>query len=478
MTQGKYFYRFRSIENLIGRGELENSTIYFASPEELNDPMEGYRDLFFEGDIIVWKNLFRHYLLCLDHVYSIMFIAGEKNADLSEKSLPIHCSIEDLGTEVFKTRFESLNNKFQEECKDLIEKITKRETKIRRDELSYYFDNIHHLALDLIDETYENKGSSKSKKMKSKYSFSDVLSLASTTLDLLPEVKKQTKKENTEDIMFNIMSDINKEMKLHSRCRLDIENKTPNKNFILYEFTEAFVNSLEKLMYPTWYTACFMSEGSINNSSVWGSYASNHKGVCLIFEPNTNDDDKYFNITKKVGIGSSGYIYGPRTVKLQKINYDEGYAEIDFFKSIGNLSSPKLMSTWYIDAENNLSSCAKDIVDDKGNWRENHWKTFYKDLFVKTKDWKYENEYRVIINELDHTELEKKDKTIEYDFNHLKGIIFGIRTSTETKLKILDIIDKKLEDSKRVDFKFFQAYYSHEDKEIKHKELTFFNREK
>jgi hypothetical protein len=41
------FYRFRSIDNLLGtRKELESQSIYFASLEQLNDPMEGYRDFF------------------------------------------------------------------------------------------------------------------------------------------------------------------------------------------------------------------------------------------------------------------------------------------------------------------------------------------------------------------------------------------------------------------------------------------------
>ena len=36
------FYRFRSIDALLGQFQgLEAQTIYFASPEELNDLMEG-----------------------------------------------------------------------------------------------------------------------------------------------------------------------------------------------------------------------------------------------------------------------------------------------------------------------------------------------------------------------------------------------------------------------------------------------------
>jgi hypothetical protein len=36
-------YRFRRIKNLLGEHqELERQEIYFATPSQLNDPMEGY----------------------------------------------------------------------------------------------------------------------------------------------------------------------------------------------------------------------------------------------------------------------------------------------------------------------------------------------------------------------------------------------------------------------------------------------------
>ena len=74
----KEFYRFRRINSLIGEfEELENQSIYFAEPESLNDPMEGFRDMYWRGDFIVWRNLFRHYLLCLERLCSLLIISGE-----------------------------------------------------------------------------------------------------------------------------------------------------------------------------------------------------------------------------------------------------------------------------------------------------------------------------------------------------------------------------------------------------------------
>ena len=42
-------YRFRSLYWLLDQGELEKQEIYFAKPEQLNDPMEGFRDIFWKG---------------------------------------------------------------------------------------------------------------------------------------------------------------------------------------------------------------------------------------------------------------------------------------------------------------------------------------------------------------------------------------------------------------------------------------------
>ena len=62
----EFFYRFRPTNALLGdRKELEKQEIYFARPDQLNDPMEGFKDVFWQGDRIVWTNLIKNYLLSL-----------------------------------------------------------------------------------------------------------------------------------------------------------------------------------------------------------------------------------------------------------------------------------------------------------------------------------------------------------------------------------------------------------------------------
>ncbi|OHU82045.1 hypothetical protein BKN38_07795 [Helicobacter sp. CLO-3] len=75
----KRFYRLRSIERVLGKGELEKQEIYFASPSELNDPMEGFRNIVFKGDEIVWQNFFKYYLVCLEKTFFVCEVFRNTN---------------------------------------------------------------------------------------------------------------------------------------------------------------------------------------------------------------------------------------------------------------------------------------------------------------------------------------------------------------------------------------------------------------
>ena len=75
----KYLYRYRSLNNPF---IFENLEIYFAKPDELNDQMEDYMNIFWQGDEIAFKGLFKHYLYVLSSVYyDIHFRNREKKID-------------------------------------------------------------------------------------------------------------------------------------------------------------------------------------------------------------------------------------------------------------------------------------------------------------------------------------------------------------------------------------------------------------
>lgn len=449
------FYRFRSINSLLEYKELENQIIYFAPPEDLNDPMEGYIDIVWSGDEIVWKNFFRHYLLCLERVVSLLVIGGEKYT-ISEKNIPVFDNIEHFPTSEYKELFEKISSEFIDCLLPLIKKIAIRSTAIRRDELYFYLDIVHFIALDVIEKNYiKNKfiPVSKSPKIIRKAGLKYII-------DFIDSLEKEIQSNNnfSEKDIFLMQKSIRENLKLHQNLehRLIIDN--PNRNFVFIDFIDKYLLSIERLIYPKWHTACFMKE--CHNSSVWGHYGDNHKGVCLIFK------------SDNMSINLSSAENGRSTYKFEKINYQHKFPEIDFFKSIGRLTAHRLKKDWYTDENGNSSYVAKSVLGNVEIWRKKYWTTYNKIFLTKTKDWEYEKEYRLILSSTLSDYETKEERLLNYDFKSLKGLIFGIKTTMKDKIKIIDILKKKLKEEKRDDFELYQAYFSSEKQNIQYSKIS------
>jgi len=122
-----------------------------------------------------------------------------------------------------------------------------------------------------------------------------------------------------------------------------------------------------------------------------------------------------------------------------------------------------------------MSECAYYMIKSEDDWRERYWDNFYRDVTVKSKDWAYENEHRLILASSLDSFSAPKDRSLNYEFSSLKGIIFGIKTTTEDKLKVIKIIEEKCIETSRDDFKFYQAQYSTDEKCITHSEMSLLN---
>ena len=102
---------------------------------------------------------------------------------------------------------------------------------------------------------------------------------------------------------------------------------------------------------------------------------------------------------------------------------------------------------------------------------ERYWSGFERDIVLKSKDWDHEKECRLILHGLLDDTLDDCHRTLTYDFKSLKGVIFGMKTSDENKVKIIEVIEKKCRESDRTDFQFHQAYYSAEHGDIRKHEI-------
>lgn len=457
-------YRLRSMDRLIGNSqELEKQTIYFASAEELNDPMEGFRDIFWQGDRIAWTNLFRHYLYCFHKIYVHFRIAGEimelrphhipVMSDPSQNAPPKAVSLfEDICGRVFQKA--SLN--------EFIAKIVSAKRKARHDEMLFYLQSLHHIALQEIQDSHIDHGLASNDERRK--TFPTGFKHVHKMLDLMP----QSDEKRSMDVLFARSSRMMEDVFIRHKYNLALGSESEsteseskkNRQLLVYDFPRVYLKQLERLLYPDWYVACFMKD--YRNSSTWANYGDKHQGACLVFGAETTSGRSSLTLNKITGYSNNGELWRRSPMNFHEVKYGNKAGEIDFFRSLGELPEPKLREVWYSDKDGNLSECSNHLRTNTDAWRKDHWAGFYPALFVKTTDWKHEQETRLILFSLLGDISEPRCRRLTYDFSSLKGIIFGIRTPETDKLKIIETIHKKCRQNNRTDFEFFQAYHCHE----------------
>ena len=463
-------YRFRSTEKLLQYEELEKQTIYFADAEELNDPMEGIRDIFWQGDRIVWTNLFRHYLYCLNVTY-IYFRVLCESAKLGSEYIPVMRSVgrsvSDEGINLFEDVCDRVFGKA--EINDFITEIVNANRISRRAEVLLYLKILHHTALREVQNAHIDRGLQSDRKAK--------IDIPSPFRGMKGQFAFMTKSENDRinDDMFEVSSQLFEGMFLRHKYNFRTspetmsETQRHNRDFIVFDFPDLYLQQIETLLYPQWYVAAFTKEHQ--NSSMWGHYGNNHKGICLIFESKMADGVSNITLNSPESASSSGEIWRPSRMEFYDVSYGDRITEIDFFRSLGKVPRPELEEVWYRDKDGNLSECGVHLKAGTQAWRDSYWERFYPPLSVKSLNWEHERETRLVLYSL-LGDLDNRSRALTYDFDTLKGIIFGIRTSNYDKQKIIEIIHKKCQENNRTDFKFFQAYYSPESGSIQKYELS------
>jgi hypothetical protein len=140
---------------------------------------------------------------------------------------------------------------------------------------------------------------------------------------------------------------------------------------------------------------------------------------------------------------------------------------IDFFRSIGRLPLPTLYSQWYASESGEISICAAEMRANEEEWRSQYWKDFPNTISTKLDEWSYEEERRLVLFSIAHGCFEDvNNRKLKYDFSDLSGIIFGMGTKLEDKVKIIKIIKEKCVKYGRRDFDFYQAFYNRDTGKI------------
>lgn len=455
----EFVYRFRSIEKLLEFKELETQSIYFCPANDLNDPIENFRDIIWHGDKILWTNLFKNYLLCLYSVYLHIRIFGETE-QLKPENIQVFSTYDKLPTQKYKDYINKLFQEFfeNENIKNLIEGLSTREN-VRRNELLYYLENIHLFCVSII-QNQDNTNEEKKKVF-------DVSALLKSQLFIpdffkwINKIKNETSVEYPEETFFSISGHVSQQSKILAALRTDKSEK--NKRFYLLSFPKLYVRQIEDLLFWPWYTACFSNTAS--NSSMWGYYAEGHKGVCLKFKTSKEHEKRGIflrTITSegwsKTGGSSKGY--GNVFFPLYDINYEAKVRPVSFFRSIGRLPLPDLIGQWHSKDGKETSPLVQDLFKNREEWHKNYWKTFLENISFKTQEWRHEEESRLVHHSLLSGTIPKEERLLNYSFNDLDGIIFGINMSEDHKSVVLQIVHDICQKEKRFDFNFYQASYN------------------
>jgi hypothetical protein len=455
-------YRFRKVHHLLdGHQELEKQEIYFAPPEDLNDPMEGFRDIFWKGDDIVWRNLLKQYVICVEHIFVMTLISQDK-LKLTLNDIALFNSIPtnlpqpkiDLWN---KIKIEFFTNAFVNE---LPASLSRRKNPIRRGELSNYLFYVHQYALNAISVVYHREGITQHPI----FSFNvdeqnEKLMANGNMVDIVNRMEDEhPENKNIAEILFAASNQTKDTALLATISNFTAEQLSSNRLLLMSGIPELFIAKLETLVYPEWYSASFLKE--CTNSAIWAHYGDEHRGCCLIFNERKVEQQVEIDLELEYGYSNSGPTIGIQSQIFRKVLYNNKYVEIDFFRSLGRSPIAFLESQWYKDENGNLSYCADHLYTDQKDWHKMYWENFFNSVVVKLDAWKYEEEYRLIITGsfIDYSKIESRK--LKYKFEDLTGLIFGIKTETNDKIKIIKIIQDKCKQHNRTNFDFYQAYYS------------------
>lgn len=455
MAEEKLLYRFRPLKNIFEYNELENQTIYFAPVEQVNDPMEGHKIMIFDGDLVVWKNLFRHYIMCIFEI-SIINDIDRKNSfnikDINYMSIGgfngnVH--LQHLLSLVYGEFFSIFDNE--------INRLVNERENISTNELEIYLSDILNIVILIIDYVVSNNTRKISENDKI-----DIKNQLNNSIDFF----KNHNKNN--DSIF--------EFKHNKKSTINI---TDMPNYFKNNFFSDYIKCLKKIVSANELIACFADNP--NNFLMWSHYADGHKSICLIF--NTTE---YKNLPSILLSEYSSDIYNYH--HLYQVKYQPYNQHINFFSNIHHTIMSIYRDYWYIDSylikEGDKSKFYHDYVYDiydkksiKAYDKNNPFLNRYFEetklqILFKLNHWKDEREYRLILHDYMKHISEIKGEVYKYKFESLKGIIFGSNTPFNERNQILNIIKNKCIKENRTDFKFYEMQIDETNGELKQVELN------
>lgn len=453
-------YRFRDISKLINEPyeELQKQYFYFASPDTLNDPSEGYVDFYWYGDQIAWLGLFKNYVWQL--YFAFLRIMIGQDDDEIKRMYFWKSEIHVKDTPISETRV-ALEKGFSEEplIKDVANILANSKVEVRPSTLQFILGKIHIFAIKHANDMIEK-----------------IVGEPLFLLENIKELEFVTSEQGKKYICESIEKIIQKNDKservqwlsnLNSNMRVYLENGNSEsldvQSYLAINFPVEYTNQVVSLSYAKWQVVCF--NRSYKDPRMWSHYADHHRGVCLMFDYELNDKVKLEALENNDDT--------KRELSIKSIDYGMPPVKTNFFSTLGNLWGDE-RKHWLFDSDK-MSVILEDIFQDEDKWRENYWKLYEKRFLRKGLSWASEEEVRIVLDDwfYDHSSSEKKK--YKYDFNKLHGVIFGVHTQLSDKIKIINILTEKCEQNNRHDLYIYQALYDDKRENIKKELLMIIN---
>lgn len=451
-------YRYRSIASALH--ELESGTFYFAAPKELNDPIEGYAKIFWQGDKPAWQGLLKNFICSLFYnlqAYLLMSVhlnsAAQKKFlnDLQNKSLL--SDLRQFENLPLSKVFDELAEKF------LSEEITRKVVDFYGSGIKCYGREMEFILRTVTDSAVKIcVGKCKSLDLiRADFdeNFFDVAyEISFDELKTVTDAERKRRIDELENLNCDLIESGLLALKSNSRNNVADFRFKQNMLWLRFIFPRTYFECLKEIVYPNGYVVCFSDTPT--NSAMWGNYADNHRGICFVYDTENFDGREVMNFDAK-------------TFEVEPVKYTARVIEKNFFATLQHLR--------FLNAEDWLTGAggvkSKMLTAEAG---ADYYEDYREKFYHKLTDWAYEREYRIFLSDRFYSYGDKFTRQLKYDSDELCGIIFGIRTTLDDKLQLIQRLER-LRKSMR-DFEFYQAEYDDETQLISVRKkflLTNFN---
>ena len=278
-------YRYRPMHNLIGEyRELEKQELVLSSPRQFNDPLEGYQDVFWEGDEVLWENLLRHYLLNLHWAAVTCALFDDETFD--ESAIEPKLTPDDLPSDEWRRDLGSVYHSFFEEkgFGRIPSTLASLPKPLRRKSLQRVFSVIHGSALGSVLERLRTSGMTPG-------TWPRVTNSADseTVVEMLNELSAAMADETEAQWIDSMTSQVGS-VKSHKILQETLQGGVENlelhkkKEILLFSsFPNRYIKQIcDSLIHTDWHILCFAKK--CTSPPMWATYANEHRGAALMFQ--------------------------------------------------------------------------------------------------------------------------------------------------------------------------------------------------